>query len=230
MRACLDPPTLCLLAEAIFAYVDELSAESVEGYTQGQASVAGERERRRWRLLLVLASPSPPDETVARQAAREAGWSAPTELAALACSPDELERIPPRLAALRALDAGFLRGSGLIHAEEHLVALAVHQGEEPVSELTRRRLSPLDPLRPSARERTIETLDAWLAHPGHPKAMAQQLHLHPQTVHYRLGQLRDLFGDSLEDPHARLELGLAVRYRRLALDAEAEAGGTSPEA
>ena len=38
-RAGLDPEELSLLAEAIFAYIDELSADSVEGYAEAQAEV-----------------------------------------------------------------------------------------------------------------------------------------------------------------------------------------------
>jgi DNA-binding PucR family transcriptional regulator len=30
-------------------------------------------------------------------------------------------------------------------------------------------------------------------------------------VRYRLGQLRELYGDELDDPRARLELALALR-------------------
>src|ERR1700761_8853109 len=42
----LDAAALQLLAESIFVYIDELSAESVEGYAAAQAERAGERERR----------------------------------------------------------------------------------------------------------------------------------------------------------------------------------------
>ena len=38
----LSPSTLYLLAEAIFAYIDELSGESIEGYAREQAAAAGE--------------------------------------------------------------------------------------------------------------------------------------------------------------------------------------------
>ena len=46
----------------------------------------------------------------------------------------------------------------------------------------------------------------WRARPA-----AAALHVHVQTVRYRLGQLRDLLGDALDDPAARLELALALR-------------------
>src|SRR3954447_16656485 len=47
LRAGLEPDVLCVLADAIFAYIDELSADSVEGYADAQQAAAGERERRR---------------------------------------------------------------------------------------------------------------------------------------------------------------------------------------
>src|SRR5207302_5007217 len=49
-----DHETTAALAEAIFAYIDELSAESVEGYAQAQSEPAGERERARAALLAAL--------------------------------------------------------------------------------------------------------------------------------------------------------------------------------
>src|SRR3954447_1663681 len=44
-RGGLEQETLARLAEAIFAYIDELSAESVEGYAHAQSELAGERAR-----------------------------------------------------------------------------------------------------------------------------------------------------------------------------------------
>ena len=41
-RAGLPPRTLYTLAEAIFAYIDELSADSIEGYAREQAAAAGD--------------------------------------------------------------------------------------------------------------------------------------------------------------------------------------------
>ena len=34
--------------------------------------------------------------------------------------------------------------------------------------------------------------------------------MHPQTVRYRMGQLRELFGDRLTEPEGVLELVLAL--------------------
>ncbi|MDP9347367.1 MAG: PucR family transcriptional regulator, partial [Actinomycetota bacterium] len=63
VTAGLDTDTLVLLAEAIFAYIDELSAESADGFAQEQAARAGEADRLRADLieLLLRAPPAPPD-------------------------------------------------------------------------------------------------------------------------------------------------------------------------
>jgi DNA-binding PucR family transcriptional regulator len=44
--------------------------------------------------------------------------------------------------------------------------------------------------------------------------MAAELNVHPQTVGYRLTQLRELFGDALDDPQVRFELELVLRAGR----------------
>jgi DNA-binding PucR family transcriptional regulator len=46
--------------------------------------------------------------------------------------------------------------------------------------------------------------------------MARALEIHPQTARYRLARLRELVGDELDDPDARLELELALRARAVA--------------
>ncbi|MDX6703089.1 MAG: hypothetical protein QOF26_3315, partial [Baekduia sp.] len=55
---------------------------------------------------------------------------------------------------------------------------------------------------------------AWLDEPGQVSRVAERLGVHPQTVRYRMAQLRDLFGERLDDPEARFELALALRVWR----------------
>ena len=43
--------------------------------------------------------------------------------------------------------------------------------------------------------------------------MADELHIHRQTVRYRMSQLHELFGDQLSDPAKRLSLLLALGWR-----------------
>lgn len=114
-----------------------------------------------------------------------------------------------RLAALAG--AGHLPGDALLLWEDHLPALVVHADPAAAEALARRRLAPMDELGPVRRAAMAETLAAWLDTPGQPLAMARRLHLHPQTVRYRIARLRERFGDAIDDPAARFELGLALR-------------------
>ena len=80
----LEPATLYLLAESIFAYIDVLSAESAEGHALERTAIAGAAELARRRLVrLLVREPSASVETV-REAARVADWGLPRTLAAVA--------------------------------------------------------------------------------------------------------------------------------------------------
>jgi PucR C-terminal helix-turn-helix domain len=266
LRAGLSPEVLCSLADAIFAYIDELSADSVEGYAQAQQAAAGERERRRRRVLGALLAETV-DLDALRAAGAEAEWELPAEVALLACEPADLDSITRRLpidalagtfdelgcivvrdpdgpgrraelvracegraaalgptqplerarpswerarSAFAAIRAGALR-SELCVVAEHLTEIAFFEAREPLRELRARCLAPLADLTPSASDRMAETLKAYLDHRGNAPAMAEALHVHPQTVRYRLKKLRDLFGDALDNPERRFELETAVR-------------------
>jgi hypothetical protein len=97
-RADLDPEPLTLLAEAMFAYIDELSADSAEGYAQAQAEVEDVRRRRRRELALLLIGELPADPADLAAAARAAGWKVPVRLAAAACAESDLAAIARGLA------------------------------------------------------------------------------------------------------------------------------------
>ncbi|WP_134730681.1 PucR family transcriptional regulator [Amycolatopsis nivea] len=83
-RAGVPSATLCLLAEAIFAYIDELSALSVEGHAAARARATGARERRRRRLLDLLLSDPPTPIQILEEAASDAAWPLPGRLVAVA--------------------------------------------------------------------------------------------------------------------------------------------------
>src|SRR3954469_6405345 len=294
----LDPDAIYALGEAIFAYIDELSAESAEGYAEEQSAAAGERQRLRRRLVRLLAQDPPAGEETVLAAAAAAAWPLPRTIAALVTAPAPPEALagpatasrattsaaatpavaaeadalaarlarrvgeeaigagieglalvvvpdpegPGRPARLRAaadghpaalgpavplaragvsvrraiathalLAAGRLGPRPFARAEEHLPALVIAADPALGAELAEQRLAPLAGLPDGPRARLTETLRAWLDRPGQVQAVAAELGGHPQTVRYRVKQLRDLFGDRLEDPEARFELGLALR-------------------
>ena len=113
--------------------------------------------------------------------------------------------------ALRLRRAGHLVGNP-VYAAEHLDALIVHRDPRLHEALATDALAPLDGLAEDARVRLAGTLRCWLDHLGDTAAMAAELHVHPQTVRYRMGQLRELFGPTLDDPVRRRRLVLALCF------------------
>jgi DNA-binding PucR family transcriptional regulator len=57
----------------------------------------------------------------------------------------------------------------------------------------------------------VTTLTAWLDAHGDVGEAATRLHVHPQTVRYRLARLKEAFAGVLDDPVGRLEVTLALR-------------------
>jgi PucR C-terminal helix-turn-helix domain len=114
------------------------------------------------------------------------------------------------------LDAGPNSGdpNGLVRADEHLLALLLAAEPELAADLCERAVAPLRALPPGAATRGEQTLRAWLDAHGDVSLAAAALHVHPQTVRYRLAGLREVFGDALDDPTARLELAIALRMSR----------------
>ncbi len=264
-----DRHTLARLAEAVFAYIDEVSALSAEGYAQAQSAAAGQAERLRTRLAELMLNPATNPDAIGAAAA-EAGWDPPARVAALAWNGDapglrgrlpastpvveptdgggvgvafiadpggpgllaRLRRgagglplvlgpaVAPAAAATSAarardvlalIDSGVIEARGLTLADDHLGPLIAHADAPALAELARRRLAPLDDETPASRRRLMKTLRSWLDHQGEVARIAADLHVHPQTVRYRLTRLRALFGTALELPAERFELALALR-------------------
>jgi hypothetical protein len=107
--------------------------------------------------------------------------------------------------ALRARELGIE-----LDTEAELPRLVLHADESALADLRTRVLAPLEGLRPGTAEKLADTLRAWLLHQGRRDDVAAALFVHPQTVRYRMGQLRDLYGDTLEDPDTVLALTLAL--------------------
>jgi hypothetical protein len=95
----LDSAVLSLLAEAVFAYIDELAADSVDGYAEAQAEIEGERQRRQRQLVALLVREQGADAPDLRGAAQAAGWELPGTVAAVACSERALGLVARRLPA-----------------------------------------------------------------------------------------------------------------------------------
>jgi len=107
--------------------------------------------------------------------------------------------------ALRARELGIE-----LDTEADLPRLVLHADESALADLRARALAPLEGLRPATAEKLADTLRAWLLHQGRRDDVAAALFVHPQTVRYRMGQIRDVYGDTLEDPDTVLALTLAL--------------------
>jgi hypothetical protein len=268
LEAALDGKTLSLLAESIFAYINELSADSTEGYADAQSERQGERLRRERQLVIAMLREPPMADDDLRALGAGSGWRVPKQVAALICherdqaeitrvlpidvisapvdgygclvvpdanGPGRMRQLreaigprpaalggdvpPTRLAeswtlakiALKAIETGVLTDPGLVLAEEHLVELALFNSRDLITKLRERTIGPLADLTPKARERMSETALAYVEFRGNAAEMARHLDIHPQTARYRIGKLREVFGESLDDPNERLAFELSLR-------------------
>ncbi|HVK24183.1 MAG TPA: helix-turn-helix domain-containing protein [Actinokineospora sp.] len=266
----LPTPMLAKAAEAIFAYVDEISALSIEGYTAAQAQSVGVIERSRRRLVDLLLSDTPTAGATLAKLAATARWRPPPSVGVLVVDGDIEELFgagmpedvladhdgdrpclivadpAARVAALRErvrghricvgptvpladaatsrrwarrtmelMDRGIIKGGPVVWCRDHLTTLWLLADEFLVGELIKGALAPLADLTAKQRARTVETLLAWLAGRGSAPEIAEQLHVHPQTVRYRMRQVEKLFGDRLTAPGSRLDLEIALRAHRL---------------
>jgi hypothetical protein len=101
-------------------------------------------------------------------------------------------------------------GSAAYDTDEHLSDLVLASDPAALADLRARVLTPLDDVSDTTREKLTETLRSWLLHHGRREAIAEELYVHPQTVRYRMQQLRELFGDALTDPRSVLDLTVAL--------------------
>lgn len=104
--------------------------------------------------------------------------------------------------------------SGVIWCARYMPQLLIFSDEELLDRFGAATLKPLRGLDEVQQDRLAETLLAWLEHWGNAVTTARSLHVHPQTVRYRLRQLEELFSDDLRDPNKRFALELALHGRQ----------------
>lgn len=110
----------------------------------------------------------------------------------------------------RAVRALALDLPGVVDADAHLAALVLGADPGTRAALREQVLAPLAGQRPSTVDKLTETLRSWVLNQGRRDAVAAELFVHAQTVRYRVQQLRELYGDRLEDPQFVLEATLAL--------------------
>ncbi|SBT39205.1 PucR family transcriptional regulator [Micromonospora auratinigra] len=115
-----------------------------------------------------------------------------------------------------------------VDTEEHLAELLLSTDPEGLADLRAQVLRPLADLPPATADRLVETLRSWLLHQGRRDDVATELFVHPQTVRYRMGKLRELYGERLHDPATVLGLTLALATWTGGAPPDPSAAGRSP--
>lgn len=114
-------------------------------------------------------------------------------------------------AALRLVAEGALPDAPVTWCADHLTELWLLSDSPLAEQVARRELAPLEQFPERTRRRLGETLLSWLQNGGNSEKIAVDLSVHPQTVRYRVRQLKQAFGDRLDDPDARFAMQAALR-------------------
>ena len=118
------PDALYDLGESIFAYIDEISAESAAGFAEAQSEAAGESQRRRRELVRLLVQEPPRDRGGRADGGADGGLDAAADgrrvVAGESEEPEKVDGVAARLArqlgpgAVGAAAAGWPSRSCLI--------------------------------------------------------------------------------------------------------------------
>ncbi|TNY35228.1 PucR family transcriptional regulator [Thermomonospora catenispora] len=114
--------------------------------------------------------------------------------------------------ALSLTRSGIIADGRLVSCEDHLMTLWLLADTALIDELT---MGLIEQAGLSQGHRLLETLGMWLESRGTAAEIADRLHVHPQTVRYRIRRIKEIMGDRLEDPDTRLALEVALRAMRL---------------
>jgi hypothetical protein len=262
-----SPRDIAALAEACFAYINEIAGASTAGYVRAQSADAGARARVRTQLLESLLSGEGRTAATAGLG-RRARWTIPETVSAVSLdgvpeslmdelndsaailaahtesgdialvrtpissneisfldrklsqhpttigTPQPISRVAHSLNHAQTLTAHRLEWhlpqTGLLWARDHLAALLLQADPELADQLRQDSLEPLLALPPERSAQLLETLKFWLLHQGARKEVAETLAVHPQTVSYRMDQIRHLMGSTLDQSEARFGILLAL--------------------
>jgi PucR family transcriptional regulator, purine catabolism regulatory protein len=123
--------------------------------------------------------------------------------------------------AQQALEIGRrLFGEGKIHyfAQLGIYRLLFHlYGHQELSDFYQETLGPLTESDSRSNNALIETLECFFNCNGNLSETARTMHLHRNSLLYRLGRIEELLGQSLEDPELRLSLLIALKIRHMLL-------------
>lgn len=116
--------------------------------------------------------------------------------------------------ALDALDIAIRREASFVRFDEAWLERFL-VGTISAEDLTAAFLDPLRRLPEDKGRLWGRTLEAYLDAGGSVTQAARALHLHPQSLRYRLARLRTILGRDLAAPEDRLALHIAIKASRL---------------
>jgi PucR C-terminal helix-turn-helix domain/GGDEF-like domain len=103
----------------------------------------------------------------------------------------------------------------VVRFEDRPLAVLLAGTPEGAHALARAVLGPALDLPPEDRKVLLETARTWLADAGSTSAAAERLHIHRNTVRYRLQRLEDLSRRDLSEPIGAAEVHVALECVRI---------------
>jgi DNA-binding PucR family transcriptional regulator len=145
------------------------------------------------------------------------------QLADLAAGPVGLSEVYPSLdqtpAALRQAQLACLAATPesreVVRHEQVPIAVLLVSAPDAAASVAEAILGPVLALPEVERDVLLDTLRLWFAEDGATSAAAAKLHVHRNTVRYRLRRIEDLTGRSLSQPTGTAELHLALEATRV---------------
>lgn len=114
--------------------------------------------------------------------------------------------------ALTLVERGLLPGEGPVRCVDHIASLSTLAADELVGATAEAVLGPLLELPPPRRQPLAETLLTYLQCGDNAVIAAERLHIHEQTVRYRLRRITELTGGCFTEPDGRLDLMLMLSW------------------
>jgi hypothetical protein len=105
--------------------------------------------------------------------------------------------------------------SGVVTVREHLPELLLARSPELGAALERRALGPLEEYAERRSADLLETLRVFMQTDLDRRAAAEQLHVHPNTLDYRLRRVEELTGLAVSRPDDLALIALALKQRAL---------------
>jgi sugar diacid utilization regulator len=118
--------------------------------------------------------------------------------------------------ALQVVNRGSMHNR-VVQMEDLGIARLILQAQSPddLADFARGILQPLRDYDAKRGASLVETLRAYIAEGFGTTATAASLHVHPNTVVYRLGQIRNLISEDARNPQVLLKLQLALTIHDL---------------